>query len=51
MKKLLFIRGSLDLRHVGRGLAIARELRKSQPDHEISWMTESQILNFLCGYL
>jgi len=37
-KNILFISGSLGLGHVGRDLAIARELRKQIPDVEISWL-------------
>jgi UDP:flavonoid glycosyltransferase YjiC (YdhE family) len=38
MKKILFISGSLGLGHVNRDLAIARELRKQNPDVAISWL-------------
>jgi UDP-N-acetylglucosamine:LPS N-acetylglucosamine transferase len=37
-KKILFVSGSLGLGHVTRDLAIAAELRKQNPDIEISWM-------------
>ena len=38
MKKILFISGSLGLGHVKRDLAIAKELRKQNPDIQISWL-------------
>jgi UDP-N-acetylglucosamine:LPS N-acetylglucosamine transferase len=41
LKRILFISGSLGLGHVGRDVEIARALRKSHPDLEISWMAES----------
>ena len=41
MKKLLFISGSLGLGHVGRDLEIAKMLRKSNPDVQISWLADS----------
>jgi len=37
-KKVLFISGSLGLGHAIRDLAIARELRKGNPDMGISWL-------------
>jgi len=37
-KKVLFISGSLGLGHVTRDLAIARELRRHDPELEISWL-------------
>jgi UDP-N-acetylglucosamine:LPS N-acetylglucosamine transferase len=41
LKKILFISGSIGLGHVGRDLEIAKELRKIQPEIEISWLAES----------
>ena len=38
MKKVLYISGSLGLGHITRDLAIARELRKQNPEVEISWL-------------
>ena len=40
MKKVLFISGSLGLGHVGRDLAIAKMLQKSNPDIQISWLAD-----------
>jgi UDP-N-acetylglucosamine:LPS N-acetylglucosamine transferase len=37
-KKVLFISGSLGLGHIYRDIAIANELRKQDPDIEISWL-------------
>lgn len=37
-KKVLYISGSLGLGHVTRDLAIAKELRKQNPQVEISWL-------------
>ncbi len=37
-KRVLFISGSVGLGHAIRDLAIARELRKGNPDMEISWL-------------
>lgn len=37
-KKVLFISGSIGLGHVTRDLAIARELRKNNPQTEIFWL-------------
>ena len=47
MKKLLFISGSLGLGHVGRDLEIAKMLRKSNPDVQISWLADSPATNVL----
>ncbi|TRO50841.1 hypothetical protein E2P63_05635 [Candidatus Bathyarchaeota archaeon] len=41
MKKVLFISGSLGLGHVGRDLEIAKMLRKSNPDIQISWLADN----------
>lgn len=41
-KKALFISGSFGLGHVVRDLAIARELRRENPDIEISWLARHQ---------
>ena len=41
MKKVLFISGSLGLGHVGRDLEIAKTLRKSNPDIQISWLADN----------
>jgi UDP-N-acetylglucosamine:LPS N-acetylglucosamine transferase len=38
VKKILFISGSLGLGHVKRDLAIAKELRKQNPDIQILWL-------------
>jgi predicted glycosyltransferase len=46
-KKLLFISGSLGLGHVGRDLEIAKKLRKSNPDVQISWLADSPATNVL----
>ncbi len=40
MKRILFISGSLGLGHIGRDLKIAEELRKSNPDIQISWLAD-----------
>ena len=37
-KEVLFISGSIGLGHVARDLAIARELKKQNPDINISWL-------------
>lgn len=37
-KKILYISGSLGLGHITRDLAIARELRKQNPEIELSWL-------------
>ena len=37
-KKVLYISGSVGLGHVTRDLAIANELRRQNPDVEISWL-------------
>jgi len=41
VKKLLFISGSLGLGHVGRDLEIAKMLRKSNPEIQISWLADN----------
>jgi len=41
VKKLLFISGSLGLGHVGRDLEIAKKLRKSNPEIQISWLADN----------
>jgi len=41
VKKVLFISGSLGLGHVGRDLEIAKMLRKSNPDIQISWLADN----------
>ncbi len=38
MKKILFISGSLGLGHIARDLTIAKELRRINPEIEISWL-------------
>lgn len=38
MKKILFVSGSLGLGHINRDIAIAKELRKQNPNIEISWL-------------
>jgi len=38
MKKVLFVSGSIGMGHVTRDLAIAKALRKRNPDVEISWL-------------
>lgn len=38
MKKVLFVSSSIGMGHVTRDLAIARELRKRNPDVDISWL-------------
>lgn len=38
MKKVLYISGSLGLGHITRDLAIARELRKQNPEVGITWL-------------
>lgn len=47
MTKILFISGSLGLGHVARDLAIAGELRRTDPDLEILWMAEEPALTYL----
>lgn len=37
-KKILYISGSLGLGHITRDLAIARELRRQNPEIELSWL-------------
>lgn len=37
-KKILFISSSIGLGHAARDLAIANEIRKCNPDVEISWL-------------
>jgi len=37
-KKVLFISGSLGLGHASRDLAIARELRRLDPEMGIAWL-------------
>ena len=41
VKELLFISGSLGLGHVGRDLEIAKMLRKSDPEIQISWIADN----------
>ena len=44
---MLYVSGSIGLRHVSRDLAIARELRRAKPDAEILWLAghpASQVL-------
>jgi UDP-N-acetylglucosamine:LPS N-acetylglucosamine transferase len=41
MKKILFISGSVGLGHVSRDLAMAEELRRQNPDVEVSWLAAS----------
>jgi len=38
MKRVLYISGSIGLGHVSKDLAIARELRRQQPDIEVLWL-------------
>lgn len=40
-KRVLFVSGSIGLGHIGRDLAIARELRKKLPELELSWLAAS----------
>jgi UDP:flavonoid glycosyltransferase YjiC (YdhE family) len=40
VKKVLFVSGSIGMGHVTRDLAIAKELRKRNPDVEISWLAD-----------
>lgn len=40
MKRILFISGSLGLGHIMRDLEIAKQLRKSNPDIQISWLAD-----------
>jgi predicted glycosyltransferase len=40
VQKILFISGSLGLGHIGRDLEIAKMLRKSNSDIEISWLAD-----------
>ena len=49
MKKILFISGSVGLGHVTRDFAIARALRKHNPDAEIVWLSEDPATSFLKG--
>lgn len=47
MKKILYISGSVGLGHIFRDLAIARELRRGDPDLEIFWLaspTANQVI-------
>lgn len=47
MKRLLFISGSLGLGHVGRDLQIAKMLRESNSDIQISWLADNPATNVL----
>jgi UDP:flavonoid glycosyltransferase YjiC (YdhE family) len=40
-KKILFFSGSIGLGHIGRDLAIARELRKQLPEVKLFWLAAS----------
>jgi UDP:flavonoid glycosyltransferase YjiC (YdhE family) len=40
-KRVLFFSGSIGLGHIGRDLAIARELRRQLPEVELSWLAAS----------
>ncbi len=40
-KRILFVSGSLGLGHIGRDLAIARELRRQNEDLSIDWLAAS----------
>jgi pimeloyl-ACP methyl ester carboxylesterase/predicted glycosyltransferase len=46
-RKALFISSPIGLGHVQRDLAIARELRKLQPDLEIDWFTTDPAARYL----
>jgi pimeloyl-ACP methyl ester carboxylesterase/predicted glycosyltransferase len=46
-RKALFISSPIGLGHVQRDLAIARELRKLQPDLEIDWFTVDPAASYL----
>lgn len=37
-KQVLYVSGSLGLGHITRDLAIARELRRQNPEVEVSWL-------------
>jgi uncharacterized iron-regulated protein len=39
--RVLYISGSIGLRHARTDLAIARELRRLDPEVEIMWLAES----------
>ena len=41
IKNILYMSGSLGLGHITRDLAIARELRKQNPEMELSWLAAS----------
>ena len=47
MKKVLFISGSLGLGHIGRDVAIANKLRKSNPDIQVYWLADYPATLFL----
>jgi hypothetical protein len=47
LTKILFISGSLGLGHVARDLAIAGELRRTNPGLEILWMAEEPAITHL----
>lgn len=46
-KKVLFISGSIGLGHVTRDIALANELRKQNPEIEISWIASEPASNLL----
>jgi UDP-N-acetylglucosamine:LPS N-acetylglucosamine transferase len=46
-KKVLYISGSLGLGHITRDLAIARELRKKNPEIDMSWLAAHPASEFL----
>jgi UDP-N-acetylglucosamine:LPS N-acetylglucosamine transferase len=46
-RSILYISGSLGLGHIVRDLAITRELRKQNPDIEISWLAASPASSLL----
>ena len=48
-RKALFISGSLGLGHAARDLAIARELRRQNPQVEISWLAGSPASQLLAA--
>ncbi len=46
-KKVLYVSGSIGLGHITRDLAIARELRKLNPEVEISWLAAPPASHFI----
>ena len=50
MTRVLYISGSIGLGHVWRDIAIAQELRRLNPDIDISWMAEHPAIDVLRSF-